>query len=161
MHPEDDTPPQRPRWLAAALILAVLVVVAGMLLVGWRTLQADNSKGETIQSAALPAKSASGVVAPASPATPAASLALGQAAVNASNCMRCHGVERRYVGPAFNQVVARYQGRPDAVDYLAGKIRNGGSGEWGRALMPRHPQLSEEQARQMAQWVMSLPPAVQ
>jgi cytochrome c len=44
------------------------------------------------------------------------------------------------------------------VDYLAGKIRNGGAGEWGRALMPRHPQLSEEQARQMAQWVMSLPP---
>ncbi len=104
MHPEDDTPPQRPRWLAAALIVAVLVVVAGMLIVGWRTLQADN-KG-----------------------------------ANASNCMRC-------------------QGRPDAVDYLAGKIRNGGSGEWGRTLMPRHPQLSEEQARQMAQWVMPLPPA--
>lgn len=95
MHPEDDTPPQRPRWLAAALIVAVLVVVAGMLIVGWRTLQADN-KG-----------------------------------ANASNCMRCHGVDRRYVG----------------------------SGEWGRTLMPRHPQLSEEQSRQMAQWVMSLPPA--
>ncbi len=161
MHPEDDTPPQRPRWLAAVLIVAVLVVVAGMLLVGWRTLQADNSKSETIPSAAVPAKSASSVVAPTSPATPYAVLALGQTAVNASNCMRCHGVDRRYVGPAFNQVSARYQGRADAVDYLAGKIRNGGGGEWGRALMPRHPQVSEEQAWQMAQWVMSLPPAAQ
>ncbi|NBX21163.1 MAG: hypothetical protein EBR58_07195, partial [Betaproteobacteria bacterium] len=91
--------------------MAVLVVVAGMLLVGWRTLQADNSKGASIASAAVPAKSASSVVAPTSPATPAAVLALGQTAVNASNCMRCHGVDRRYVGPAFNQVSARYQGR--------------------------------------------------
>ncbi|BDT73743.1 hypothetical protein os4_32960 [Comamonadaceae bacterium OS-4] len=161
MHPEDDAPPQRPRWLAAALIVAVLVVVAGMLIVGWRTLQADNSKGETMQSAAVPAEGADGVVKPPSPPAPDAALAMGQAAVNASDCMRCHGVDRRYVGPAFNQVAARYQGRPDAVDYLAGKIRNGGSGEWGRALMPRHPQLSEEQARQMALWVMSLPAAVQ
>ncbi|WP_138512576.1 c-type cytochrome [Rhodoferax bucti] len=143
MHPDDDTPPQRPRWLAAALTVAVVVVVAGMLTVGWRTLQAGSSTS----------------VAAASPTAPTAALAAGMAAVNASDCIRCHGVDRRYVGPAFNQVSARYQGRADAVDYLAGKIRNGGAGEWGRALMPRHPHWSEAQARQMAQWVMSLPPA--
>ncbi len=160
MHPEDDTPPQRPRWLAAALIVAVLVVVAGMLMVGWRTLQAGSSEGKAIQNSAAITTNTSTVVATASPATPA-TLAAGLAAVNASDCIRCHGVDRRYVGPAFNQVAARYQGRPDAVDYLVGKICNGGAGEWGRALMPRHPQLSEEQARQMAQWVMSLPPAAQ
>lgn len=142
MHPEDDTPPHRPRWLAAALIVAVVVVVAGMLTVGWRTLQAGSSNSTAAQN-------------------PAAPLAVGMAAVKASDCMRCHGVDRRYVGPAFNQVAARYQGRADAVDYLAGKIRNGGAGEWGRALMPRHLQLSEEQAQEMARWVMSLPPAAQ
>ena len=146
MHPEDDTPPQRPRWLAAALIVAVVVVVAGMLMVGWHTLQAGSSTSVATAS-------------PTAPTAPAAALAAGMTAVNASDCMRCHGVDRRYVGPAFNQVSARYQGRPDAVDYLAGKIRNGGAGEWGRALMPRHPHLSDEQALQMAQWVMSLPPA--
>ena len=161
MHPENDTPPHRPRWLAVAIIVAVVVVVGGILNVGWRTLQAGNSEGKTIQSADVQAVNTSKVVAPASPTVPAAALAAGLAAVNASDCMRCHGVDRRYVGPAFNQVAARYQGRPDAVDYLVGKIRNGGAGEWGRALMPRHPQLSEEQARQMAQWVMSLPPAAQ
>ena len=161
MHPEDDTPPQRPRWLAAALIVAVVVVVAGMLMVGWRTLQAGSSEGKTIQSSDATAASTRTVAVAASPTAPAAALAAGLAAVNASDCIRCHGIDRRYVGPAFNQVAARYQGRPDAVDYLVGKIRNGGAGEWGRALMPRHPQLSEEQARQMAQWVMSLPPAAQ
>lgn len=158
MHPEDDTPPQRPRWLAAALIVAVVVVVAGMLTVGWRTLQAGSSEGKATPSSDATTASASTVVAAASLTTPA-TLAAGMAAVNASDCIRCHGVDRRYVGPAFNQVATRYQGRPDAVDYLAGKIRNGGAGEWGRAIMPRHPQLSDEQARLMAQWVMSLPPA--
>nr|WP_315466378.1 c-type cytochrome [uncultured Rhodoferax sp.] len=159
MQAEDDTPPQRPRWLAAALLLAVVVVVAGMLMVGWRTLQAGNRESTTIQSAEVTRTSTSTAVTPASPTAPDAALAAGMAAANASNCLRCHGVDRRYVGPAFNQVAARYQGRPDAVDYLAGKIRNGGAGEWGRALMPRHPHLSEAQARQMAQWVMLLPPA--
>lgn len=160
MHLEDDTTPQRPRWLAAALIVAVVVVVAGMLTVGWRTLQAGSSEGKATPSSDTTA--ASTLVATASPTAPTgptAALAAGMAAVNASDCIRCHGVDRRYVGPAFNQVSARYQGRPDAVDYLAGKIRNGGAGEWGRALMPRHPHLSEAQAQQMAQWVMSLPPA--
>ena len=159
MQPEDESPPQRPRWLAVALIVAVVVVVAGMLMVGWRTLQAGNRESTTIQSAEVTMASTGTVVAPASPNAPNTALEAGMAAANAANCMRCHGVDRRYVGPAFNQVAARYQGRADAVDYLAGKIRNGGAGEWGRALMPRHPQLSEEQARQMAQWVMSLPPA--
>ncbi len=161
MQPEDESPPQRPRWLAVALIVAVVVVVAGMLMVGWRTLQAGNRESTTIQSAEVTTGGTGTTLAPASPNAPNTALAAGMAAANAANCMRCHGVDRRYVGPAFNQVAARYQGRADAVDYLAGKIRNGGAGEWGRALMPRHPQLSEEQARQMAQWVMSLPPAMQ
>ena len=160
MHPEDDTPPHRPRWLAAALLVAALVVVAGMLTVGWRTLQAGSKERTTVQSSEVVGTSTSNVVAPAS-STAAVALAAGMATVKASECMRCHGVDRHYVGPAFNQVAAHYQGRPDAVDYLAGKIRNGGGGEWGRALMPRHPQISEEQARRMAQWVMSLPPAAQ
>lgn len=158
MHPDDDTPPHRPRWLAVALIVAVVVVVAGMLTVGLLTLQADRGAPQVLKDTDTQVALATQAKPP--PQTDAA-LAAGKAAVSSANCLRCHGVDRTYVGPAFNQVSARYAQRPDAVDYLAGKIRNGGSGEWGRALMPRHPQLSEEQARQMAQWVMSLPAAVQ
>jgi cytochrome c551/c552 len=155
MHADDDPPPHRPRWLAAALIAAVILIVGGMLTVGWRTLQADRPP----QAAALsePASADTNVIASGLPED--TSTTLGQAAAKNANCMRCHGVERRYVGPAFNQVSARYQGRPDAVDYLVGKIRNGGAGEWGRALMPRQPHVSEEQARQIAGWILSLPPA--
>jgi cytochrome c len=138
----DDTPPPRPRWVARALIVGMVLVVLGMMNVGWRTLQ-SSAEGAAPNAAGAPA------------------LALGRSAVEDANCLRCHGVERHYVGPAFRQISARYQGRPDAVDYLVSKIRGGGSGEWGRVLMPRHPQLSDEQARQMAQWVLSLPPATE
>ncbi|WP_255034001.1 c-type cytochrome [Rhodoferax sp. TH121] len=131
-----------------------------MLTVDWRTLQAGSSEGKAIQNSDLSTASTSTIVAAASTNTPAA-LAAGKSAVNAANCMRCHGVDRPYVGPAFKQVSARYQGHPNAAEYLSAKIRNSGAGEWGRALMPRQPQLSEAPARQMAQWVMSLPPVAQ
>jgi cytochrome c551/c552 len=77
--------------------------------------------------------------------------------VEASDCLRCHGMDRRYVGPAFRQIAARYQDRPDAATYLARKIREGSVGEWGRTVMPRHPQVTEVQAKAMAIWVLGSP----
>ena len=64
----------------------------------------------------------------------------------------CHGVEHRIVGPAFRQVATRYAGRDDAVAYLAGKIRSGGSGIWGAVSMPAQP-LVDADARTIAQWL--------
>lgn len=66
-------------------------------------------------------------------------------------------MERYYVGPSFQEIAVRYRDRADAVDYLARKIRNGSVGEWGRTVMPRHPQVTEAQTREMAQWLVSLP----
>jgi cytochrome c551/c552 len=66
-------------------------------------------------------------------------------------------MDRRYVGPAFRQIAARYQDRPDAASYLARKIREGSVGEWGRVVMPRHPQINDVQAQGMALWVLGLP----
>src|SRR5256885_9521799 len=63
---------------------------------------------------------------------------------------RSHGLVRHYVGPSFQQIAERYRAREDAADYLARKIREGGAGEWGRAIMPRHPHLDTAQSLQMA-----------
>ena len=68
-------------------------------------------------------------------------------------------MDRRYVGPSFRQIAARYQERPDAAAYLARKIREGSVGEWGRTVMPRHPRVTEVQAQAMALWVLSSPVA--
>ena len=59
-------------------------------------------------------------------------------------------------------VAERYAGQGDAmVDYLAGKIRGGGRGAWGAVPMPAQTQVSAEDARQLAEWILSLAPAKQ
>jgi len=137
---DDDTPPARPRWIAWALALWVLLVVVGVLNVGWRTLGAGAAPG--------------GV-----PTADARVQSAGLARVQASDCLRCHGMDRHYVGPSFRQIAGRYAGQPEAAAYLARKIREGSVGTWGRVVMPRHPHITEPQALQMAQWLLSLPPA--
>ena len=67
-------------------------------------------------------------------------------------CVACHGLENKILGPAFRDVAKKYSGRPDAVEYLAGKVKSGGAGVWGAIPMP--PQtLSDAQAKTIAQWL--------
>ncbi len=68
-------------------------------------------------------------------------------------CTACHAVDKPIVGPAYKDVAAKYAGRADAVDYLANKIKNGGSGVWGNVPMPAHPALTDDELRSLAQWI--------
>jgi len=89
-------------------------------------------------------------LAAAQPVTP-------QALAQKSDCMSCHGMVHPQVGPGFAQIAARYRGDTDAPTRLAGKIRNGSVGAWGRVIMPRHPQLSDAETLALARWVLSQP----
>ena len=80
-----------------------------------------------------------------------------QALAQKSDCMSCHGMVHPQVGPGFAQIAARYRGDADAPTRLAGKIRNGSVGAWGRVIMPRHPQLSDAETLALARWVLSQP----
>ena len=80
-----------------------------------------------------------------------------QALAQKSDCMSCHGMVHAQIGPGFAQIAARYRGDADAPARLAGKIRNGSVGAWGRVIMPRHPQLTEADALALARWVLSQP----
>jgi cytochrome c len=72
----------------------------------------------------------------------------------ASNgCTGCHKVVGKLVGPGYDEVAAKYAGQPDAVEYLMAKIRNGGGGVWGGMPMPPMPQVSDADARTIAQWL--------
>ncbi|CAB3668115.1 MAG: c-type cytochrome [Achromobacter pulmonis] len=75
-------------------------------------------------------------------------------------CMACHQVDVKRVGPPLASVAERYAGQGDAmVDYLAGKIRSGGRGTWGAVPMPAQTHVSPEDARLLAEWILSLAPA--
>ncbi len=81
--------------------------------------------------------------------------ALADPALAASkNCMACHAVDKKLVGPAFKDVAKKYAGQKDAADKLAAKIMKGGSGVWGAIPMPANPQVNEADAKKLATWVL-------
>ena len=84
-----------------------------------------------------------------------AAIADTKALATANNCLACHAVDRKLVGPAFKDIAAKYASRKDAVEYLTGKIKSGGMGVWGPIPMPAQAQLSDAQAKELAQWVLT------
>lgn len=72
-----------------------------------------------------------------------------------NSCTACHAVDRKVVGPAYQDVAKKYAGQADAVARLADSIRKGGSGRWGQVPMPPQAQLPEADAKALAQWVLS------
>ena len=72
------------------------------------------------------------------------------------NCLACHAVDKKVVGPAYKDVAAKYAGQKDAVDKLSAKILKGGSGVWGPVPMPANTQVNEAEARKLAAWVLGL-----
>ena len=105
--------------------------------------------------AALQAGVATVATAPAaaSPVAAAATVPADPVVLAQKNgCLTCHGVESKIVGPGLREVANKYQGRSDAIDYFAGKIKAGGIGVWGDIPMP--PQtLSDDEARVIARWL--------
>ena len=71
------------------------------------------------------------------------------------NCLACHAVDTKLVGPSYKDVAAKYAGQKDAAAMLAAKIVKGGSGTWGAIPMPANPQVSEAEAKKLAAWVLA------
>jgi len=78
-----------------------------------------------------------------------------QALATSKNCMACHAVDHKLVGPAFKDVAAKYKGDKSAADKLAAKVMKGGAGVWGPVPMPANPQVNEAEAKKLVAWVLS------
>ena len=76
------------------------------------------------------------------------------ALATARNCMSCHNIDRKVVGPAYKDVAAKYRGDKAAQARLASKIRQGGGGVWGVVKMPANPQVNEAEANALAAWIL-------
>ncbi len=77
------------------------------------------------------------------------------ALATSKNCMACHAVDKKLVGPSYKDVAAKYKDDKTAADKLATKIIKGGSGVWGAIPMPANPQVSEADAKKLVAWVLS------
>lgn len=72
------------------------------------------------------------------------------------NCLGCHTVDKKLVGPAYKDIAKKRAGEKGAEATLAQKIRNGSKGEWGGAEMPANTAVSEADAATLAKWILSL-----
>lgn len=87
--------------------------------------------------------------------TVAAPVLADEALAKAKNCMACHAIDKKLVGPAYKDVAAKYAKDKGSVDLLAAKIMKGGSGVWGPVPMPANPQVNEAEAKKLAAWVLT------
>ena len=78
------------------------------------------------------------------------------ALATSKNCMACHALDKKIVGPAYKDVAAKYAGDKTAVDRLTAKIQKGGAGVWGPMPMPANTQVSEAEAKKLATWVLTI-----
>lgn len=77
-----------------------------------------------------------------------------EALAKARNCMSCHAIDKKLVGPAYKDVAAKYKGDAGAVDKLATKVKTGGKGAWGEIPMPPN-NVTPEEAKKLVTWVLS------
>ena len=85
-----------------------------------------------------------------------AQFATGKKLMEQSDCKACHIVDRKSIGPTYLDVAKKYKDDPKAVDYLAKKIINGGSGVWGETAMAAHPQLPVKDATEIVKYILSV-----
>ena len=79
-----------------------------------------------------------------------------QALATSKNCMACHALDKKLVGPSYKDVAAKYAADKTAVDKLATKIQKGGSGVWGPIPMPANTQVNDAEAHKLAAWILSV-----
>lgn len=80
----------------------------------------------------------------------------GLALIAKSDCLTCHKVTEKLIGPAYQEVANKYAGQDTAIAYLSSKIIKGGSGVWGTAPMAGHPQLAQADVEQMVKYILLL-----
>jgi len=68
------------------------------------------------------------------------------------NCLACHAVERKLVGPSFRDIAVHYTDKDTAQ--LVTSIQKGGAGKWGTIPMPANPQISNDEAKSLVEWIL-------
>jgi cytochrome c len=82
--------------------------------------------------------------------------AAAQALMQRDGCAACHAIDKKVVGPAYQDVAAKYKGDKDALAKLSNKVKRGGSGVWGSIPMPPNTQVSDADIKNLVDWILTL-----
>ncbi len=77
------------------------------------------------------------------------------AIIGNSDCLACHSVEKKVIGPAFKDIAEKYKGNNKIADTLIQKIKNGGAGNWGEVAMSPHPDMSTNDLKTVVDWILT------
>jgi cytochrome c len=80
----------------------------------------------------------------------------GSRLIAGSDCLTCHRIEEKSVGPSYQQIANRYEFNEGNIENLAHRIIKGGTGLWGQTVMTPHTTITELQAQEMARYILSL-----
>lgn len=72
-----------------------------------------------------------------------------------SNCMSCHQIDKKFVGPSYQDVAAKYKGQGNAVKKLSAKVKAGGKGSWGEIPMPPNPNVKDADIQTLVKWILA------
>ena len=72
------------------------------------------------------------------------------------NCLACHAVDKKLVGPSYKDVAAKYKADKDAAAKLAKKIREGGVGVWGQVPMAPNPTVPDADIKKLVAWILAM-----
>lgn len=114
---------------------------------------ADQNRSFGAVRGVITASAAEAVKPVASAATSAVENAGVTAVLGTNGCTGCHGMDKKLIGPGFNEIADKYKVRADVKAYLAEKIAKGGSGVWGAIPMPPQPQLPKADVDAIATWL--------
>jgi cytochrome c5 len=106
---------------------------------------------------AAPVAATAAAVSPAA-AAPTAPLDMktAEAMMQKDGCAACHGIDKKIVGPSYQEVAAKYRGDKDALAKLSQKVKAGGSGVWGAVPMPPNAQAPETDIKALVSWILTL-----
>jgi cytochrome c len=71
------------------------------------------------------------------------------------NCLACHSVDKKVVGPAYKEVADKYRGDKTAEAKLVDKVKKGGVGAWGQIPMPPNATVPDADVKALVKWILS------
>jgi cytochrome c len=92
----------------------------------------------------------------AGPANAALNNTTAEAMMQKDGCAACHSIDKKIVGPAYQDVAAKYKSDKDAAAKLADKVKKGGVGVWGQIPMPPNAQVSDADIKDLVSWILTL-----
>jgi cytochrome c len=72
------------------------------------------------------------------------------------NCLACHQLDKKVVGPAYKDIAKKYKGKSGAAALLAEKVKKGGSGTWGPIPMPPNPAVPDADLKKLVDWILKM-----